>query len=317
MKLSILSLIVISMAGSLIAQNQSTVNAPVSGYVFDKEAAGLRPVLGLPGAALLGSPVNLGFGVAAAFVAPRLDSALVIAADNGMHWFRVRNGAFTETQIDGLSSAGQVYSAVFSPAGTAAAIYNSGSLQIVTGLPDSPAVAITLDLSASSTPDAMAVSDDAQAILVSADHAIRLFGPYADLGKLMDSAGGPVMAFATGSHDAAVGDSGAGLVLFHDLTGAGDSHVVAAPDDSTASLSALAFSTDAKAIFLASSAAQAVTRFDLAAAARSRIPCSCAPTSLARMGGVFRLTELTADPLWLLDAPEADPRVVFVPALTP
>ena len=317
MKLDILSLMVVSAAGLLMAQNQSTVNAPVSGYVFDKEAAGLRPVLGLPGASLLGSPVSLGFSAAAAFVAPRLDSAVVVAADNSTHWFLIQNGAFTETQVDGLSSAGQVYSAVFSPAGTAAAIYNSGALQVVTGLPGSPKLAVTLDLSASSTPDAIAISDDAQAILVSADHAIRLFGSYADLGKLMDSAGGPVMAFATGSHDAAVGDSGAGVVLFHDLTGAGDSQVVAAPDDSIANLSALAFSSDAKAIFLASSAAQAVTRFDLAAAARNRIPCSCAPTSLTRMGGVFRLTELTGDPLWLLDAPEADPRVVFVPALAP
>jgi hypothetical protein len=32
------------------------------------------------------------------------------------------------------------------------------------------------------------------------------------------------------------------------------------------------------------------------------------------MGSVFRLTELSGDPLWLLDAPESAPRIVFVPA---
>jgi hypothetical protein len=32
------------------------------------------------------------------------------------------------------------------------------------------------------------------------------------------------------------------------------------------------------------------------------------------MGSAFRLTELASDPLWLLDAPESAPRIVFVPA---
>jgi hypothetical protein len=39
------------------------------------------------------------------------------------------------------------------------------------------------------------------------------------------------VAFAAGGHEAAVADAGAGVVLFHDLAGAGASRVIAPPDD--------------------------------------------------------------------------------------
>jgi hypothetical protein len=145
---------------------------------------------------------------------------------------------------------------------------------------------------------------------------VRLFGSFADLGKLMDTAGPVLMAFAAGAHDAAVADpAGAGIMLFHDLTGAGDSQLLAALDDTIAASSALAFSSDGKSLLLASSTGQSVTTFDLAAGARNAIACSCAPTVLTRMGSVFRLTELGSDPLWLLDTRAPDARIVFVPAL--
>ena len=157
-------------------------------------------------------------------------------------------------------------------------------------------------------------SDDARALLASVNNSIRFFESYADMGKLIDTAPGALVAFAAGGHDAAVADAGAGVVLFRDLTGSGASQVVAPPDADNSAFSALAFSADGKALLLASSAAQAVTQLDLAAGSRTRIPCNCSPTVLARMGSVFRLTELTAAPLWLLDAPESAPRIVFVPA---
>jgi hypothetical protein len=158
------------------------------------------------------------------------------------------------------------------------------------------------------------VSDDARALLVSFNNSIRFFASYADMGKLIDTAPGAVVAFAAGGHDAAVADAGAGVTLFRDLIGAGASEVIAPPDENNAPFSAVAFSADGKALYLASAAAQAVTQLDLAAGSRTRISCNCSPTVLARMGSVFRLTELTAALLWLVDAPESAPRIVFVPA---
>jgi hypothetical protein len=202
----------------------------------------------------------------------------------------------------------------YSPSGTTIALYAGNSLQLVTGLPDAPVVGGGIDLTAVGVPDALAVSDDARMLLVAVKNSIRLFESYADMGKLIDTAPGALAAFAAGNHDAAVADAAAGVTLFRDLTGAGVSQVIAPPDGNGAPFSALAFSADGKALFLASAAAQAVTELDLAGGSRTRIACNCSPTVLARMGNIFRLTELAGDPLWLLDAPESMPRIVFVPA---
>ena len=307
----------VSLAAGLEAQPQGTIDGPVAGYVFDKAAHALRPVLGLPGASSLGSPMDWRYRLDQAFIAPKLDSAVGVTSEGAFRLFRMRDGIVSETTVGGLASASSPYSVAFSPSGSSVALYAGNRVQLVTGLPNAPVVDGSIDLTAAGVPSALAVSDDARWLLVSLNNSIRSFESYVDMGKLIDTAPGALVAFAAGSHDAAVADTGAGVVLFHDLTGAGVSQVIAPPDEDTAAFAAMAFSADGKALFLASSAAQAVTQLDLAAGSRTRIPCGCSPTVLARMGSVFRLTELTADPLWLLDAPESAPRIVFVPAYEP
>lgn len=206
---------------------------------------------------------------------------------------------------------------VFSPTGTAAALYAQGSVQIVTGLPDSPAIAGSLDVSAAGVPDALALSDDATVLLWSAGGSVQMFGSGAGPGKLTDTAGAALVAFAPGRLDAAVADpSGAGLVLFRNLTGSVDSQVLAAPDDTIRSGSAIAFSADGQRLLLASSAAQSVTAFDLTTGSRAAIACSCSPAALTPMGSLFRLNEVAGDPLWLLDDQPGTSRIVFVPPVT-
>jgi hypothetical protein len=299
---------------ALQAQPQGSINGPVAGYVFDKTAQALRPVLGLPGASLLGSPMKWRYRVDQAFIAPKLDTAVGVTSEGAFRLFRMSNGMVAETSVAGLAQAGSPYSVAYSPSGTTLALYAGDRVQLVTGLPDAPVVGGSIDLTAAGVPSSLAVSDDSSTLLVALSNSIRLFESYADMGKLTDTAPGALVAFAAGGHDAAVADAGAGIVVFHDLAGAGASQVIAPPDESGAVSSALAFSADGKALFLASASAQAVTQLDLTAGSRTRIACSCSPTVLARMGNVFRLTELASDPLWLLDAPESTPRIVFVPA---
>jgi hypothetical protein len=311
----ILSIVALaSLAAGLQAQPQGTIDGPVAGYVFDKAAHGLRPVLGLPSASLLGSPIKWRDRVDQLFIAPKLDSTVGVTSEGAFRLFRLRDGIATELAIGGLAPAGSPYSLAYSPSGSSVALYGGNRVQLVTGLPDAPVVGGSIDLTAAGVPSGLAVSDDATTLLVSVNNSIRLFESYADMGKLIDTASGALVAFAAGGHDAAVADAGAGVMLFHDLVGAGASQVIAPPDDNGTAFSALAFSADGKALFLASSTAQAVTQLDLASGSRTRIACNCSPTVLARMGSVFRLTELSGDPLWLLDAPERAPRIVFVPA---
>lgn len=305
-------------AGWLAAQSdnaQSGITGPVTGYVFDGSARGLRPILGVPGASLFGSPVSLGFDATAAYVAPRQDAAFVVASDGSFHFFRLDAGTATEQSVDNLPGAPDRL--VFSPAGTAAAIYIGGSIAVLKGLPDSPSVAGGIDLPSGAAFDNLALSDDGSVLLVSASNAVRLYGSLADMGKLMDTAGSALLAFAAGGHDAAVADpAGAGVVLFHDLTGSGSPQALAPSDNTISAASALAFSADGKNLLLASSTGQTVTAFDLSAGARNAIACDCAPKSLARMGNLFRLNDLGADPVWLLDTRSSNPQILFVPALS-
>jgi len=303
-----------SLAGVLLQAQQSRVEGPISGYVFDSSARGLRPILGVPGASLFGSSLDFGFAISSAYAAPRQDAAFVVASDGSLHVFALNSGTATERNVANLANSPR--RVLFSPSGTSAAIYARGSVQVVTGLPNSPAVSGELNLPVGTAVDSLAISDDGSVLLVSANQAVRLYGSFNDLGKLMDTAGPAMLAFASGGHDAAIADAaGAGVVLFHDLTGAGIRQVLAATDDTIRASSDLAFSADGKSLLLASSTAQSVTSFDLAVGARNTIACTCSPTTLTRMGNLFRLNELGKDPVWLLDPLASSPRIVFVPAL--
>ena len=69
------------------------LGAPSTGFVFDQSTHALRQIQGIPGAALVGTPVDFGLAVTAAWVAPRLDSAFVLAADGQAHLFRLSANA--------------------------------------------------------------------------------------------------------------------------------------------------------------------------------------------------------------------------------
>ncbi len=298
------------------AGQSSRISGPISGYVFDGSSRALRPLLGIPGASTIGDPMDFGLDVTSVYVAPRQDAALVAAADGTLHLFQIQSGSATESVLNGLTGVPE--RVVFGPSGGAAALYRAGSIEIISGLPDSPMISGNLDASAAGTPDSLAVSDDGTLLLLASGTSVVLFSSGGNLGKLTDVAGPAAVTFAPGSHDAAVADPmGAGIVWFHDLAGASTSQVVAAPDDTIQSASAVAFSADGQGLLLASPAGQSVTIFDLAGGARTAIPCTCAPTALARVGSLFRLNEFGGDPLWLLDPGASPARIVFVPALAP
>ena len=257
-------------AAPLVYGQQSRVAGPLSGYVFDSAARALRPIRGIAGASLVGGPIEFGFELAAAYASPRLDSAIVAAADGVVHVFRLDSGSVVERPANGLAAPERV---VFSPSGTAAALYSAGSAQVVTGLPDAPVLTGTVDLGgAPGGPGSLALSDDGAFVLVAGGGSIRLLGVTGENRSLMEGAAGALVAFAPGGHDAAIADpAGAGLVLFRDLTGAAEARLLAAPDDGMASPAGLAFSLDGRKLFLASAAARSVAVFDLAAGGRGAV----------------------------------------------
>lgn len=296
------------------------VSSPVVGYVFD--GAALRVIAGVPGGATLGGAIDLGLAASAVAVSPQLDSAVVTANDGSLHLFRLGGSSATEVWWNGLPSAPA--RAVYSPSGKAAAVYASGRVQVFTGLPTAPLLAFAVELGlskaepgrkpASAAPEAMALSDDAAWLLVASDGRLRLLGASASSSWLLDGVRDVSVAFASGSHTAAV-LSGAGpwLDVYPDVSAGSWQQRIAAPG--LAAPAGLAFSADGKLVLAAARSGKSVTIFNLAAAgAATTLVCNCAPTGVARMGSLFRLTDAGSGPVWLVDAAANPPRIVFVPA---
>jgi sugar lactone lactonase YvrE len=160
----------------------------------------------------------------------------------------------------------------------------------------------------------LAISDDGVYLVSVSGGSVQLLSVNGENRSLMPAGAGSLVAFAPGGHDAAVMDPAAGLSLIRDAAGAATPRTIAQPDDSLASAAGIGFSPDGGKLYVASSTAQAVVAFDLAASTRSTVSCGCTPTILTPMGSLFRLNEFGSAPLWLLDAGAAGPRIVFVPA---
>jgi hypothetical protein len=306
-------------AGLAAAQTGAgTFTGPVAGYVFDRGAHALRPIVGIPGSASVGSPMDAGYTFNAAYVAPRQDSFAGVSTDGATHLFSITAAGLKENAVDGLmASATRV---TFSPNGTSAALYANGQAQIITGLPGAPAIVATVSLGeinqrgARKLPPAMAVSDDGAYLLSTATGIVQLAGKDGVVRPVMKAGADAVLAFAPNSHDAAIAARGTGAVLIRDVAGTAAQQPLASDGPAFNATAGIAFSADASHVFLASASQQAVISFDLSGN-QSSIACNCAPAELTSMGSSFRLTELSSDPLWLLDAGAAGPRVVFVPAL--
>jgi hypothetical protein len=319
---------ILATAGLLSGQ-PNQVAGPIVGFVFDSAERALRPIQGIPGASLLGDPVSFGFDLAAVYVSPGQDSAFVVGADASLHLFRLGTGSVGEVSLGGLAGAPQ--SLVFSPSGTAAALFAAGKARVLTGLPNAPLLVATVTVpgpgqaaarasagsrtvSLRAPGEALAISDDGSYLLTVSGGQVRLLSIQGENRGLLPAEADALVAFAAGGHDAAVMDSVSGLTLIRDAAGAASPQVLAVPDDGLASPAGLAFSRDQKTLYVASAASRSVAAFNLAAASRSAIACNCTPAMLAPLGNSFRLNGISAGPLWLLDSGNSSPRTVFVPA---
>ncbi|MGA3015546.1 MAG: hypothetical protein ABSF62_00405 [Bryobacteraceae bacterium] len=315
-------------AGSVLAAQQGSLSGPVAGFIYDSSGRALRPIQGVPGASLIGDPINLGLDLTAAYVAPRQDSAFMVSADGALHFFRLNSAGPAEASLSGISFTPQ--RVVFSPSGTAAALFTPGKVHVFQGLPGAPTLAgaVTLPAAAGAqlspagsrtrqrTPATadFAISDDGVYLLNVTGSSVRLLSVNGQNRSLAPAGAGSLVAFAPGGHDAAVLDPAAGLLLIRDASGAATPQTIAPPDDSLVSAVGIGFSQDGGKLYVASAGAQGVVIFDLSAGSRSTIACDCTPATLVPMGGLFRLNELGSAPLWLLDTGTAGPRIVFVPA---
>jgi len=293
------------------------VAGPSLGYSVER--SGVRPVTGMPGAALRGPAIDLG-GEAGAAAASN-EAGYVLAAIGGEGTVVLFTGS--AAPLPGAMSAPDRIAV--SPRGRAAALYNSkrSLLQVITGLPNAPVVKPAAALPWK--PGVLAVSDRGTVLAV-ADGALWSVGGVSapasyDLPGRLSSAGasypkGPsrtvpalvqvgtfaAISFFPDRDDAAVSD-GASIWV---TRGSSITPLGEAPG-------AVAVRADKEFVFAA--ARQSIIRFELATGIRTETACDFAPTALDPMGapGVFRLNDAADAPLYLYEGNRLEPRVVFVP----
>ena|SRR5208337_1868951 len=296
-----------------------TLSGPRLGLVFDRAAENLRPVTGIPGAAMTGAPLPLGFPISSAAISPAQDAALVVkAAGSSVALVRASGGDWVVTEVDGVQPAPA--SMVFSPGGTAAALYYAaGHVQILTGLPAAASAPVEIDISTLPAPvTALAVDDAGSYVLVAAGQAesvslyrVRASAPPILLGSFRSVSS---VRLFNGGQQALVTDTLAGTVYrITDPAGAVAVQVVAGEGDGIQGLVAAEADATGQRVFVADGTGT-VFVFDLTGGPMTTLNCACAPTGLFRMAGAatFRLTELSGGPLQVLDASNA-PRMVAVP----
>jgi len=308
---SIRFVLILAALPALLASQTGVVGGPALGYVLDG-GSGIRAIQGIPGASLLGRRVPLGLEMAAAEVSPRQDYVLAVAAADGTVAV-VELGAATlaPRPVPGASPAPDRL--ILSPTGRAALLVygRAGSAQILTGLPSDIAVA-PLDLaSLPEAPGALAVSDDGTAVLAST--AAGLFAIVKGEARALPSAGAvSALAFTPGAMDALA--AGPGHVSALSSIGGQPAWRTLAtlPEDAG---TPLAVATAVRRALVAVSGA--VIAVDLESGAATKFPCA-GVTGLAPLSGeAFRLTEMSGDPLWLIDGGGAEPRLLFIPPAAP
>ena len=109
-------------SGTIQPQSQPTTG-PVLGYIWDSSTQGLRPVQGLPGAAILGTATVSASGRSAAFIAAASSGV------SGVALFLDANGGVFQSPLSG----GALTKIASIPGANAVALSNAGSYALVTG----------------------------------------------------------------------------------------------------------------------------------------------------------------------------------------
>lgn len=282
---------------------ETTLSIPLLGYKFDTDTQMLKPILGTPGASMLGDQVNTGLSLAMAAVSPNADFVIGVSGDSGAVSLITLPGGATVDLPDTKPAPRNV---VISPDGHAAALIYADSITILKGLPDQPAMVRELrDGLADIGP--VAISDDAELVIARVGSVARLFNgdTWSNLALPGDIQS---VAFRASSADVLISTTET-LALIRDINVSGRSQNFPAAASSVGS----AFVTANRILTLSSDGS--VVSYDTVTGTAIAATCSCRPTGLypLRLKGTFQLTNRPEDGLLLLDATSSAPRTRFVP----
>jgi len=310
--LTVLTLL-LTVSLALGQQTAARITGPVLGYVLDAEA--VRPILGMPGAATLGPRLVLGAELHCAAIAQQAGYVLASAGPERQVWlYRNLGGELSSAPLAEAPPAPERI--LLSPAGSAAAlVYGyTGQVVIVTGLPNAPEVRNTTLPTGSRL---WAVSDDGASLLISIPagetEAVHFVDAEGGLRFLLSTGRTAAATFLANAAEAVVADGSRNFVYW--IRPSGDIIPLAGPADGISEPVAVSVSRDQRRVFVANRATATVAALDLAGGPATLVACTCELTALERFDGnaVFRLSDLSSEPLWVFDGDTPEARVVFVP----
>lgn len=304
----------------------TTTNAVASGailgYAWDQTASGLRPILGVPGAAKFGSLAYGGAAYNNASVCVAKNYALLTSAKGQGFLALLPSGAPTQIASN-LSPTVQI---AISPMCSAALLYAPGasSAYMILGLPTSPQVQ-TLDLSQAGPIVAATLSDSGLVLAVSsktggklAVETIAASGSASQVTSVGQFGG---MTFLPRTQNALIADAASNTVwLASNLSSGVSVEAIATATEGVAEPTAIAASADGGWVTVANHNGAAVLRLDLSGQTPpAQIACNCTISTLAPLRGnsTFLISRLTTGPVWTFDGDSPSPRIVFIPGIRP
>ncbi len=298
----------------------SGINGPVSGYVLDGRSHAIRPVNGIPGAAMLGAPAAIPFPVQAAAVAAGRDYALV-ADESGKVMLARALGASSPAMTAIGDAIDGVTRMALSENGAAAVLYSAGSgrLQVVTGLPDDPRAGTAADASGlGAEATALAVDDTGKHVF--AGTGAMDGGLYAlsggDLTRVAAAHEVSAIALLNGGGDVAFANKATDeVVLVRGAAGAANVQVVGSASAGVNQPVGLQAADSGRQLWVANAGSSAALVFNLAEpGAPGIVNLPGAPTRCDRLNGISVLVfnDAGSSPLLLVDWAQA-PNVYFVP----
>jgi len=219
-------------AGSRSGQAPDAVGAAVLGFLPGPGPLDLNAILGVFGAARLGAPVvvpktasrlYVSTGQQYALVEQNADAPLAVwdpAAENG--GLTAIPGALPHPDL-----------VTFSPRGDSAALYarESGQIQIIGGMPDRPERRKTLPLLSSTAASMIAVSDDANVVVVRNSAGDILISKDGKNWQPFSGAYTPsAWTFVPKTHDLIVGDEQENAIFLIEQAGSDRARIVLAED---------------------------------------------------------------------------------------
>jgi hypothetical protein len=297
-------------------KTSTALSGPSLGFVFDNTSKSVRPVLGLPGAAVQGSPLSVPFTLDRAEAAQR--GAFLLAIDRADSRV-IEITAAGAQKLSNVSAAPDVV--VFSPSASAAALYyrDRAVVEVLEGLPGTTAPAASLNVAALPQPvSALAISDDGLVLAASptGPDSAQVFavGNHRPATLILTVGRVAGLAFIGASEDALLADGTANLVyrVHAGVTAA----VIAGIAEGVSAPVALAASADGKRAVIANGGGAPLVLLDLVDRTATKTSCPCRVSQVEPMAGnaVFRVTDPSEPVIWLLDADLPAPRFLFVPA---